>query len=193
MSLTSTIDANPLGPRYLIFDGEPTATEIQAMQAGDLAIVNGQIKFKTSTGALTTVGGILSRDVVVTSAQILALNATPVTLVPAPGAGKVLIFEGATIAKPAGAAYAGIAAGEDLSIRYTGSSGLEVGECETTGFLDQTTLQVRHVNPYNAATGISSITPVANAVLVLHMLVGEITTGDSPLNIRVFYRVSPSV
>lgn len=129
------------------------------------------------------------RRVVVTSAQLLALNATEQTIVPAPGAGKALIFEGALIQKPAGTAYAGIAAGEDLSIKYTDSSGLEVGECETTGFLDQTTAQVRYVRAHTAASGISSITPVANSPLVLHLLTGEITTGDSDLNIEVHYRV----
>ena len=112
---------------------------------------------------------------------------------PAPGANKANIFEGCVIRKAAGTAYAGIAAGEDLSIKYTDGSGLELGECETTGFLDQTTNQIRWVNPYRAASGISSITPVANAALVLHLLSGEITTGDSDLQIEVYYRVVNTV
>lgn len=127
-------------------------------------------------------------DVVVSSAELLALNATPKTLVAAPGANTALIFEGAMIKKPAGTAYAGIAAGEDLSVKYTNGSGIEVGGCEATGFLDQATAQARYVRPTCAASGVSDITPAANAALVLHMLTGEITTGDSALNIRVFYR-----
>jgi hypothetical protein len=47
------------------------------------------------------------------------------------------------------------------------------------------------VRATGAASGVSDITPVANAALVLHMLTGEITTGDSPLHVRVFYRVVP--
>lgn len=129
------------------------------------------------------------RRVIVTSAELLALNATPQTLVPAPGAGKALIFEGALIQKPAGTAYAGIAAGEDLSVKYTDESGAEVAQCETTGFLDQTTEQIRWARAHAAASGPSQISPVANAALVLHLLVGEITTGDSDLNIEVHYRV----
>src|SRR5204863_7109643 len=81
---------------------------------------------------------MVKRRVVITSALLLALNATPQTIVPAPGANKANIFEGCVIRKAAGTAYAGIAAGEDLSIKYTDGSGLELGECETTGFLDQT-------------------------------------------------------
>lgn len=135
-------------------------------------------------------------DVVVSSAELLALNATPKELVPAPGENKYLEFRGAVIQKPTGTAYAGIAAGEDLAVRYTDGSGLDVGVCEATGFLDQTTAQVRHVLPQTgalAAGTVSDFTPAINAALVLHMLVGEIITGDSDLNIRVFYRTQPSV
>jgi len=129
-----------------------------------------------------------------TAAQLLALNATPVTLVAAPGAGKVLVFERALLYLAYNsAAYAGIAGNEDLAIRYTGAAGLQLAQCEVTGFLDQTTSQLRHVAPFRAASGASDITPVANSPLVLHMLNGEITTGNSPLLVRTFYRILPAV
>lgn len=137
-----------------------------------------------------------SVDITVTSAELLALNATPIEVVAAPGADKAVVFEGAVIHKPAGTAYGGIAAGEDLSFKYTDGSGLEVGVCETTGFLDQTTAQTRVVRPQTGALSagtVSSFTPVANAAMVLHLLVGEITTGDSDLLLRVYYRVVPTV
>lgn len=131
--------------------------------------------------------------VVVAAADVLTLNATPVAIVPAPGAGLAAIFEGAMIRKAAGTAYAGIAAGEDLSVKYTDASGAEVAQCEATGFLDQTTNQIRWVRPHAAASGGSAITPVENAALVLHMLVGEIITGDSDLEIEVHYRIARTV
>jgi hypothetical protein len=135
---------------------------------------------------------ILARDVLVSAAELLALNAAPKTIVPAPGSTALaLIFEGAQLHKPAGTAYAAIAAGDDLSVKYTDGSGAELGGCEATNFLDQTTAQTRYVRATGAASGVSDITPVANAALVLHMLTGEITTGDSPLHVRVFYRVVP--
>ena len=133
-----------------------------------------------------------SVDVTISSAQLLALFATPQPIVAAPGAGFANIFEGIGIHKPAGTAYGGIAAGEDLSVKYTDAAGLEQCQVETTGFLDQATAQFRYGKAHTAASLISSITPVANAALVLQILTGEITTGDSPLYCRVFYRGVPT-
>jgi hypothetical protein len=111
--------------------------------------------------------------VTITSAQLLALNATPITLVSAPGSGKALEFVSAVVYKPAGTAYAGIAGGEDLAIKYTDGSGAQVNtSLETTSFLDQTTAQLRITRPI-----VTEVVPVANAALVLQLLVGEITTG----------------
>lgn len=144
------------------------------------------------SGTLTLVDGdeLRSVDVTVTSAQLLALNATPKELVPAPGAGYALIFKGMmAMLDFNSAAYDGIAAGEDLSVKYTDDSGLEVGALEATGFLDAVADAIRWV-PEKAVAG---ITPVANAPLVLHMLTGEIATGDSPLKVRVYYRRVPAV
>ncbi len=130
------------------------------------------------------------RRAVVTTAEVLALFATPIEIVPAPGAGLALIFEGMLIHKPAGVAYAGIAAGEDLSVKYTNAAGLAVGGCETTGFLDSTSSLIRWVGGYRAASGVSQIAVVANAALVLHLLIAEIITGDSDLNMEVHYRIT---
>jgi len=126
----------------------------------------------------------------ISSAQLLALNATPVQLIPAPPPGKATILLGIQFYKAAGTAYAGIAAGEDLAVRYTNASGAIVAECEATGFLDQTTAQTRYVYPVAAAAvaPIADVTPAAAAALVLHLLVGEITTGNSPLLWRAWTR-----
>jgi len=132
---------------------------------------------------------VQSRLVTITSAQMLALSATPRTLVAAPGAGRVLIFKGAQLFYDYNsAAYAGIATGEDLAFRYTDGSGAIAATLETTGFLDATADARRWVpegaSPAATAAGVAI---VANAPLVLHMTAGEITTGDSPLLVRTFY------
>lgn len=137
--------------------------------------------------------GMGFQDVTVSSAELLALNATPKTILPAPGSGKAYVFCGAVLYMSYNsAAYAGIAAGEDLSFKYTDGSGTELAQCETTGFLDQTSSQTRYVRPQTAASGSSAFTPVANAALVLQLLSGEITTGNSTLKVRIYYRIVPT-
>lgn len=130
-------------------------------------------------------------DVTVSSAELLALNATPKEIVAAPGAGLAVLLESIALHKPAGTAYAGIAAGEDLAVKYTDSAGAVQATIETTGFLDQATAQSRHATAYRAASGVNSFTPT-NTPLVLQMLTGEITTGTSALLLRVYYRTVPT-
>ena len=72
-----------------------------------------------------------------TAAQALALNATPIEVLPAPGADKAYIVERVEVYKAAGTAYAGIATGEDLALRYTNGSGTILAQVETTGFRRQ--------------------------------------------------------
>lgn len=124
-----------------------------------------------------------SAVVTITSAQLLALNATEQEVLAAPGANKALVFEGATLVKPAGTAYAGVAAGEDLTFKYTDASGTVLSTVETTGFLDSTSKTVAFGQPGG------SVAVADNAAIVLHLLVGEVTTGDSDLVLNVFYRV----
>lgn len=131
-----------------------------------------------------------SRVTTITSAQLLALFATPQSIVPAPGAGLANILHRIALRKAAGTAYAGVAAGEDLVAKYTDASGEQVSShIETTGFLDQTTAQIRYARAVGADAAVSDITPVANAAIVLHLLVGEITTGDTPLIVKVWYDI----
>ena len=137
--------------------------------------------------------GHIVTDVTITTAQLLALFTTEITVLAAPGADKAIILDGVLIDKPAGTAYDGIAAGEDLAFFYTDKSGLEVARCETTGFLDSSSAKFRYVHAFRAASGASQIIPVANAVLVIHLLVGNITTGTSDLRLRLFHRVVSTV
>jgi hypothetical protein len=130
-------------------------------------------------------GPLKTKIVEISSAALLALNATPATLVSAPGAGKALILVGAELwLDYGGTAYAGIAAGEDLAIKYSDAAGATLATVEATGFLDATADAFRYVAPTTTA----AFTPVADAPLVLHMLTGEIITGNSLLKLRVLYR-----
>ncbi len=129
---------------------------------------------------------MFSADVTIATAAVKTLNATPVALVAAPGAGKILVPVLVQFFLDYGTtAYDGIAAGEDLNVRYTNGSGALVATIEATGFLDATADAYRWVTPTTAA----AVAGVANAALVLYMATGEIATGDSPLKVRTYYRV----
>lgn len=133
----------------------------------------------------------------ITSAQLLALNATPIEVIPAPGAGYYNHINKWFISKPAGTAYAAIAGGDDLALKYTDGSGVVAATTiEATGFLDQTTLQIRAANSLAgngaAATTPGGFIPVDNAAVVVQMLNSEVTTGTSPLYLFVNYDIIPT-
>ena len=84
--------------------------------------------------------------------------------------------------KPAGTAFASISSSDDLEFRYTDVSGQEIMDVETTGFLDQATAQNRWAPVDDAGRN-----PVPGAPVVVR-LPGAITTGDTDLKLRVYYR-----
>lgn len=135
-----------------------------------------------------------TRITVITSAQLLALNATPREIVPAPGQGYVNILKRMQLRKREGDAYT-CAAGEDLVARYTDGSGAKCStEIETAGFLDQTDSQVRMAfGPANSGTTEGEVVLVPNAAIVLALLSGEITDGTGALAVRVWYDIVKNV
>lgn len=153
---------------------------------GGLLSADDHPQYLNETRLADLLGGELkATTVTVTAAQMKALNATPIQLLAAPGAGKALILVGAELwLDYESAAYAGIAAGEDLAIKYTDASGATLATIEATGFLDATADAFRYAYPVTTA----AVTPVANAAIVLHLLTGEIITGDSTLKLRLLHR-----
>jgi len=132
-------------------------------------------------------------QVALTAAEVKALRATPKTLVAAPGAGKVLEFQGAVLLLDYGTTqFAEDGGGSNLGIRYTDGSGVKVSEdIEMTGYITQNADYVTFAVPDGgAATAIVAKTGCENQALVLHNVgAGEIVTGDSLLRVKVAYRV----
>jgi len=128
-------------------------------------------------------GKVYEKEVTVSSAELLALNATPKTLVSAPGAGKVLQFVGAVgFLDYNSTTYA---SNGNLRIHYTNGSGTAVSdEVAGSALLHQTDDCYTEFAKNTAETELT-----VNAALVLAEATGEATTGNSPLIMKIFYRI----
>jgi hypothetical protein len=115
---------------------------------------------------------------------MLAIRATPKTLVAAPGAGYALEFVSALFIYDYVAAYTETS--DNLAVRYTDGSGTTVSlTLETTGLLDATADKVSTIHPLA-----TDVLVTANAALVLHNTGdGELGGTGSPCRVKVAYRV----
>jgi hypothetical protein len=126
-------------------------------------------------------------EVSLTSAQLLALRATPITIVPAI-TGKVINFVHASLQ----AIYGTIAyteSGCNLGFKYTNGSGVQVNETvEVTGFIDQVVNMMTHARP--KLDPIVTTAGSLSQALVLHNLGGgELAAGDGVLKVKIIYTV----
>lgn len=146
----------------------------------------GELILNKDSGEQQVIG--LSVTKVITSAQLLAMFATPQTIIPAQGSGLVAIPRLLQLYKPAGTAYV-VDAADDLVLKYTNAAGAQCSSViETTGFLDQTTAQMRVAGlPGATGTTAGGFAPVDNAAVVLHLLNSEVTTGTGGLVARVWF------
>lgn len=126
------------------------------------------------------VSALKSVDVNLSAAQLDALNATPISAIAAPGAGKITMVEGATCFVDFVATRLEAGSGV-LSFRYTDGSGVKV-----TADVPNATVELNSDTYYRAiaASGI----PVVNAAVVA-TIDADVTSGDSIINCRLYYRV----
>ena len=156
------------------------------VQSGDVTDDEINVQFERARNDINRISSFV--NVTLTSAQLLALNATPITVIPAPAAGMAIIPTSVELYKPAGTAYAGIATNEDLALKYTNGSGTQCySAMETTGFLDQSTAQLRSTRNL-----LTDFAPTPDAAIVVQMLNGEITTGNTTLSLRINYKTIPA-
>lgn len=139
-----------------------------------------------------TAGGLVNAQAVqrsvvrvtIANALVLALNAVPFEVVPAPGLGKTLICDKMVASKAAGVAFAA-GAGEDLAIIPTG--GAAFCAIDSAGFLDSVADEIRFAERVPANPETLDVTALQNLALEATILVGEVITGDSDLIVEVHY------
>jgi len=128
-----------------------------------------------------------------TAAEIQNAFSVPVTIVDAPGAGFVVILNRVIVSKAAGTAFGGVAAGEDLTFLYATAAVEPVADIETTGFLDQTSAEIRISRSLEAVSGIGGIdlTDAVDEAIEMSLLIGNITLGDEVI-VDAYYERFPS-
>lgn len=143
--------------------------------------------FPVATWLSDITSGLQVSDKLITSAQVLALNATAIEVVPAPGSNKYLMFHGAIVFLDYGGTAYVDDAGEDLVFKYTDKNGASISHTSDGSIWDATADTVAFVYPLNAAASV--LEAAANAPIVVCLETGEWITGNSPLKIRTFYRI----
>lgn len=130
--------------------------------------------------------------VTVPNASVLALNATPFEIIPAPGAGKIIVVNRMVVSKAAGTAFA-VGAGEDLQLQYVTSNTAVLPAVDADGFADSTADEIRLSRYLEAAVAALDLTANANDGVELTLLVGEWITGTSDLIVDVDYEIFDTV
>lgn len=152
----------------------------------------GPIPFQVNdqNGSPRDVTGIISRIVTLTNADVLALNLTPFTVIPAPGAGYVISVVNVQYYFNYTGAYSGGPTSIALwyGTRFTGARAS--GLVASAGFLDASADGLRN------STGIPDDTnPIANTAVAL---MGTTRTGygggnaANSLRVVVWYRIVPT-
>lgn len=129
--------------------------------------------------------------VTLTNANIKALRATPITLVAAQGANKVVELVSATLKLVAGANVLTETI-DNMAIKYTDGLGVAVSQAiEATGFIDAAVTTVTNALPVIDA--IAALSASANKALVLHNTgdgeYGGNAAADATMVVKVAYRV----
>lgn len=155
--------------------GIDNATWITGRNAANTADVNMiRVNSSNEVEVVAGVSTLVTKLVTLTAQQVKALRATPITLVAAPGAGKMLDFVSAQLLLDYGGSNVFSETADNLAIRYTDGSGSIVSEAiETTGFIDQNADTKIVVKPATSAA--LARTACENKALVLH------NTGDGEI------------
>lgn len=200
------IDLEDAGDLYLAEDVETglteVMTEINTYEAALLSTDNGEgasligVENASSYFAGDDVEEVLDElgenllhfaRVNIPTASVKAMNATPVQLVAAPGAGKYIDVESIHWWLDfAGVQYDAAAAGDALHGKYTDAAGDSVVDSVAGDVIGGAAADY-HV----MVTRVAELIPVENAAIVAHIATGEwyAAAGDSPLKVEVRYRI----
>lgn len=150
---------------------------------------NGSDSLRISFESLTNANSYVTlKTITLSPSQILALNTTPITLIPSFGTNSsnaginyVYIIEGITARLYyGGTAYTGA---NNLEFRYTDASGIKVTADLANTFINSSANTFGHV-----AGIITAFTPVFNAPIIVRVPTVNPATGNSKITFVIKYR-----
>lgn len=169
-----------------------TQAEINALQTAG-TLTNGMIWYNTTTNSLNSYsnGSIgfsaQSETVTITSAQLLALHATPITLIAAPGAGQMILLQQASMEYVFNTTAYTVPVGANLRLLI---NGVTVGtDIAATGLLDQVANTIGYARAANQTTGIATATLANQPLTITNTNATEFTLGDGTLVVNVLYNI----
>lgn len=181
-SVTYTIPDPGTTASYLMNTGAQTWVGVSTFSAvpifsAGISLISGQIEN-------------FYQDTTIASADVKTLFTTPVTIISAPGAGLGVIPLGVYLYQGGGTAYTSVNA---MQFTYTNAAGNSC--CGTSNTLILTTAGGARnycIAKKSTAGGNSTITPTANAPVVISMTTGNPATGNFSLKVRAFYKIIPT-
>ena len=179
----------PAGVALEVIDGTIRSGSGIRLVTGDVVAAAGAIHANAGYAHIDSLGVIDSliryTDTLIATAAVLTLNATPVTVVAAGGAGIYNIFRGAYVfLDNTGTAYVD-EAGEDLVFQEA-TGNVAVSAASDGDVWDGTTDVLVWVPPQGNDAFLGN-TATVNSAIEVTILSGEWATGTSPLKIRTFY------
>lgn len=180
----SSLDAKTAG-YLLIGDG----TDLKSVaSSGDVTVSSAGV-FSIGAGKVTAAmlayapQEYFEASLTIVSASVLTLNATPITIVAAPGVGKYIEVVSATSAMTfVSAAYA-----TNTTVQLI-SAGADVAQLQDTAILLSTvTKNTKFKDVTSATAGQTQI--IDNAALQVKVATGNPITGDSILEVKIIYRI----
>lgn len=126
-----------------------------------------------------------------TSAQLLAMNATPQVVISAPGAGKAIIVDEVELFLDYNSAAYAADAGEDLVLRCTTTTSTIFAQWDDADTIIEGSADTRRLYKCGETTYPATFDPLTadNESVEFAILVGEWATGDSPIKYRIRYRI----
>ncbi len=156
--------------------------------ADTVNLASNSFYYQVERDVLETAGSgvVRTAEVELSSAEILALRATPINIVPAPGAGTwVELISATAIVDYNSAAYVEPDT-NNLEIQYA-TSGVIAATIESTGLVDATADTAIKVSGVVPVTALSNL--VNQALKIKNNGAAELTTGNSPIRIIVNYLI----